>query len=59
VGLKLNGTHQLQVYAADVNLLGDNVDIIMKDTETLTDASKEVDREVNAVKTKYMLISHQ
>jgi hypothetical protein len=25
VGMKLNGTHQLQVYIDDVNLLGDNI----------------------------------
>jgi hypothetical protein len=30
VGLKLNGTHQLLAYADDVNLLGDNIDIIRK-----------------------------
>jgi hypothetical protein len=56
-GLKLNG---LLVYADDVNLLGDNIDTIMKNTETVTDARKEVGIEVNTEKTKHMLLSrHQ
>jgi hypothetical protein len=42
VGLKLNGTHQLLVYANDVNLLGDIIDT----TEVLIDASKVVNLEV-------------
>jgi hypothetical protein len=59
-GLKLNGTHQLLAYADNVNLLGDNIYTIKKNTETLTDASKEVGLEINVEKTKYMLLSrHQ
>jgi hypothetical protein len=38
---------KLLVYADDVNLLGDNTDIINKNTETLIDASKEVGLEVS------------
>jgi hypothetical protein len=60
VGLKLNGTHQLLAYADDVNLLSDNIDTINKNTKTLIDASNEVNLEINAEKTKYMLPSaHQ
>jgi hypothetical protein len=60
VGLKLNGTHQLLAYTDDANLLGDNIDTIKKNTETLTGASKEVALEINIEKTKYMLLSrHQ
>jgi hypothetical protein len=58
VGLILNGIHQLLVYADDVNLLGDNKDTIKKNAETLTDARKEVHLEVNAEKTKNMLLYH-
>jgi hypothetical protein len=46
------------VYADDVNLLGDNVDTIKRNTQT--DSGKEVDLEVNAEKTKYIFLSrHQ
>jgi hypothetical protein len=57
VGLKLNGARQLLAYADDVNLLGDNIDTINRNTETLIDASKEVGLEVNVEKTKYVLVS--
>jgi ribosomal protein S2 len=43
-----------------VNLLGDNIDTINKNMETLIDASKEVGLEVNTEKTKCVLLSrHQ
>jgi hypothetical protein len=49
MGLKLNGTHQFLAYIDDVNLLGDNIDIIQKNTETLIDSSKEVGLEINVL----------
>jgi hypothetical protein len=42
-----------------VNLLGDNIDTIKKNTETVIDASKEVGLEINVDKTKYMLLSRR
>jgi hypothetical protein len=67
VGLKLNGTHQLLSCADDMNLLGDTIYTIKKNTQTLINAiytikkntqtlinaSKEVGLEVNTEKTKY------
>jgi hypothetical protein len=46
-------------YADDVNLLCDNTYTTKKNTKTLIDASKGVGMEVNADKTKYMLLSRQ
>ena len=56
-GLKLNGTHQLLVYADDVNIVGGSVHTIKKNTGALIAASKETGLQVNAVKTKYMVMS--
>jgi hypothetical protein len=57
MGLKLNGTHQLLAYADDVNLLGDNIDTIKKNADTLVVASKEVGLDMSIEKTKYMFLS--
>ena len=56
-GLKLSGTHQLLVYADDVNVLGGSVRTIKENSEGLAVASKETGLEVNADKTKYMVMS--
>jgi len=55
--LKLNGTHQLLVYAVDVNMLGGSVHSIKENAEALVFASKVTGLVVSADKTKYMVMS--
>jgi hypothetical protein len=55
-GLKLNGTHQLLVYADDVNILGGGIHTEKKNAEALVAATKEIGLEVNVHKTKYKVV---
>ena len=55
-GLKLNGTHQLLVYAND-NILGGSAHTIKENVEALVVVNKETGLVVNADKTKYMVMS--
>jgi len=56
-GLKLNGTHQLLAHADDVNILGGSIHAVKENAEALVVAAKEIGLEVNADKTKYMVMS--
>ena len=50
---------KLLVYADDLNILGESLRIIMKNSETLIVASKETGLEINGDKTEYMVMSRE
>jgi len=56
-GLKLIVTYQLLVYADDVNMLGGSIHTVKENAEALIVTSKEIRLEVNANKTKYIVMS--
>jgi hypothetical protein len=56
-GLKLSGTHQLLAYADGVNILGGSICSVKENAEALVVAAKEIGLEVNADKTKCMVMS--
>ena len=55
--MQLNGTHQLLDYSDEVNILGGSVHPIKDNAEPLVVTGKENELEVNADKTKYMVMS--
>jgi hypothetical protein len=46
------------LYADDVNLLSNGIDIVQKNSGTLSGACKEVGIVINTEKNKHMLLSH-
>ena len=58
-----SGWHEIKwytsvlVYVDDVNILGGSVSTVKKNTKSLVVASKEIGLEINADKTKYLVMS--
>jgi hypothetical protein len=55
ISLVLNGTHQILIYA-DVYMLGDSINTIKENSETLLEAGRDIGLEINAEKTEYMVM---
>ena len=56
LGLYMNGTHQLLVYADDVNLIGDDNRTIDRNADVLLNACKNIGLLVNTGNAKYVEI---
>ena len=54
--MKLNGTHQLLAYVDGVNILGVSIHTLKENSEALVAATREIGLEVNADKTKYIVM---
>jgi hypothetical protein len=54
---ELNGTHQLLLFAAGDDTMGENINTI-NNTKALLEVSSEVGLEVNTEKIKYMVMSY-
>ena len=55
--MKLNGTHQLLAYADYDNILGGSIHTLKENAEALVAATREIELELSADKTKYMVMS--
>jgi len=53
-GLILNATHQISVYADNINMLGRSIHTIKENTDPVVVPSKGTGLEVNAENTKYI-----
>jgi hypothetical protein len=56
-GLKLNGTSQILAYVDGVNILAGSIRAVKENAEALVMSAKEIGIEVNADKSKYMVMS--
>ena len=57
--LKVNGSHQFLAYADAVNIQGGSIHTLQENAETLVAATRVIGLEVNADKTKYMVMSRE
>jgi hypothetical protein len=55
--VEFNGTHQLMVYAEDVNVFSANTNVIGNNTEALLEDKRKLGLKVNTVETKNMVVS--